>query len=163
MPRHQDMTGSDLHEPKGVDAASANTVYLANGSGSGTWSKVTSSAIGTTTIKNLNKDITALQFTDIGTAGSLYYGIGRACTLAKIVVVPQGVTATADTILTFRNDAGTSMGTITLTSGAAAGTVFTLSPASNNVFVADTKLQIDSDGGTSTTTLALISLELVWS
>ena len=37
---HSTLTGTDLHEPKGVASASANQVYRANGSGSGTWGKV---------------------------------------------------------------------------------------------------------------------------
>ena len=35
--QHNLITGSDLHEPKGVAAASNKTVYVANGSGSGVW------------------------------------------------------------------------------------------------------------------------------
>ena len=35
--QHNLITGSDLHEPKGVSAASNKTVYVANGSGSGAW------------------------------------------------------------------------------------------------------------------------------
>lgn len=38
MTEHSLLTGASLHEPKGVDGASANTVYIANGSGSGAWS-----------------------------------------------------------------------------------------------------------------------------
>ena len=34
---HSSLTGSDLHEPKGVAAASSGEVYIANGSGSGHW------------------------------------------------------------------------------------------------------------------------------
>lgn len=37
--QHNLITGSDLHEPKGVAAASNKTVYVANGSGSGSWTK----------------------------------------------------------------------------------------------------------------------------
>lgn len=35
--QHSALTGAELHEPKGAAAASANTVYVANGSGSGSW------------------------------------------------------------------------------------------------------------------------------
>lgn len=38
--QHSTLTGSDLHEPKGVAAASVNQVYSATGSGSGTWKKI---------------------------------------------------------------------------------------------------------------------------
>lgn len=34
---HSTLTGSDLHEPKGVAGASAQDVYIANGVGSGVW------------------------------------------------------------------------------------------------------------------------------
>jgi microcystin-dependent protein len=34
---HRDLTGVSLHEPKGAAAAAAGQVYVANGSGSGSW------------------------------------------------------------------------------------------------------------------------------
>lgn len=43
--QHNLITGSDLHEPKGVAAAGANHVYVANGSGSGTWQTVASGSL----------------------------------------------------------------------------------------------------------------------
>lgn len=38
MPEHNTITDPDLHEPKGVAAATIGQVYIANGSGSGVWS-----------------------------------------------------------------------------------------------------------------------------
>jgi len=35
--QHSSLTGAELHEPKGVAAASADTVYVADGGGSGNW------------------------------------------------------------------------------------------------------------------------------
>lgn len=35
--QHSALTDPNLHEPKGVSTAAANQVYVANGSGSGTW------------------------------------------------------------------------------------------------------------------------------
>lgn len=37
---HKNLTGVDLHEPKGIEGAVANRVYVSNGSGSGTWSQL---------------------------------------------------------------------------------------------------------------------------
>jgi microcystin-dependent protein len=37
MTAHKDMTGADLHEPKGVADATSGQVYVADGSGSGSW------------------------------------------------------------------------------------------------------------------------------
>lgn len=41
---HASLTGSQLHEPKGVDTATLGTVYVANGAGSGNWSNVGTSS-----------------------------------------------------------------------------------------------------------------------
>lgn len=38
--QHKLITDPDIHEPKGVAAATSNKVYVSNGSGSGTWQKV---------------------------------------------------------------------------------------------------------------------------
>lgn len=37
---HSQLTGSDLHEPKGAFSAAANRVYVSDGVGSGVWSQV---------------------------------------------------------------------------------------------------------------------------
>lgn len=34
---HKDLTGSQIHEPKGVDSADFGSVYVADGEGSGSW------------------------------------------------------------------------------------------------------------------------------
>lgn len=38
--QHSSLSDPNLHEPKGVSTAAANTAYLANGSGSGAWTPV---------------------------------------------------------------------------------------------------------------------------
>lgn len=42
---HATLTGSQLHEPKGSDSAALGTVYVANGSGSGSWQSVGTSSL----------------------------------------------------------------------------------------------------------------------
>lgn len=37
MSVHKDLTGADLHEPKGADTATAGKVYVSDGAGSGVW------------------------------------------------------------------------------------------------------------------------------
>lgn len=37
---HSSLTGSNLHEPKGIATAGSGEVYLANGAGSGTWTSL---------------------------------------------------------------------------------------------------------------------------
>lgn len=48
MPLHKDLADAHLHEPKGIAGASANRVYVSNGSGSGAWSQVTTSLMSQT-------------------------------------------------------------------------------------------------------------------
>lgn len=43
--QHKNIPDAELHEPKGVASATANTTYFANGSGSGTWKKVGSETL----------------------------------------------------------------------------------------------------------------------
>lgn len=40
MVQHKDLTGAELHEPKGVETASSGEVYVADGSGSGSWQAI---------------------------------------------------------------------------------------------------------------------------
>lgn len=42
---HSVLTGTDLHESKGVAAAVANRVYVSNGAGSGSWSQLPDAAL----------------------------------------------------------------------------------------------------------------------
>lgn len=162
MPEHRDLTGASLHESKGVDSAAANTVYVANGAGSGAWSKLPAAAVDTSTIKNTNKEHITVFFDDIGTAGSRYIPILRACKINLVYVSPQLATAGSTTVITLRNDAGTAMGTINIPSAAAAGSLQTTTPVANNTFTAGTKLQIDTDGGTSTASDAIFTIEIEW-
>jgi hypothetical protein len=39
---HKNLTGGDLHEPKGITAAPANSAYVADGAGSGVWTPTAS-------------------------------------------------------------------------------------------------------------------------
>lgn len=45
MSVHSTLTGADLHEPKGADSASIDTVYVANGAGTGVWKKLDSNQV----------------------------------------------------------------------------------------------------------------------
>lgn len=48
--QHKDITGDNIHEPKGVATAAAKLSYVSNGSGSGTWKRIgTDNLLGLTT------------------------------------------------------------------------------------------------------------------
>ena len=138
MPLHSALTGTDLHEPKGVAAAAAGKIYLSNGLGSGSW------AVPPYTLTSV--------IDDVSTAATIYLPIPYAGTVTKVVTVLAGSLTTANATVTVRNAAAVSMGTLTITqSGSAAGDIDTLSPVSNNTVVSDSRISVETDGASDTT------------
>lgn len=58
MPLHKDLTGAELHEPKGVESALSGTVYVANGSGSGSWTNLGGDRVTLTTLTSEGGNLT---------------------------------------------------------------------------------------------------------
>jgi len=61
MVQHSSLTGSECHEPKGADTASAGEIFVADGAGSGSWN----AAIEYGAINNQETD--AVSVSSIGT------------------------------------------------------------------------------------------------
>lgn len=63
---HKDITDPNIHEPKGASAALVDTVYVSNGSGSGSWSKV-----GAGSLQGITSDggLSGLQLLSDGSDG----------------------------------------------------------------------------------------------
>jgi hypothetical protein len=147
---HANLTGADLHEPKGADTASANTVYVADGSGSGTWKKISDQEINSTEVLNVNKTSTLATFKDISTAGSLMIPISFASTLTGITAVLSGTLTGADCTLNVYKKGGLLIGTFVITyTGSAKGDTYQLTPTTNNTFVATDYIEIASDGAST--------------
>ena len=78
MAAHSTLTGADLHEPKGVAAASAGQIYIADGAGSGAWTAVTLGAQAEhISIQNANfgSGATAPTQTNVGNYNGWSFGI----------------------------------------------------------------------------------------
>ena len=149
MPQHKDLMGTDLHENKGVATASDNFVATAL-SGATVWQKVTTSNIDTASIPSINVRSIHTKFVNAGLTEKTYVTVPFKGTLTKVDTVLESALAGADAVLTVRNNAGSSAGTITVAlSGSAAGDKDSLVPASNNTFVVGDNLSIESDGGPS--------------
>jgi len=160
MPSHASLTGANLHEPKGADSASANTVYVANGSGSGTWQKVGANSIGSD-IYNSNKIWLTAVLADVSTASSVYIPVPRACTLSKVTSIISNTITSANSTITVTKVGGGVAGTMTIAySGSAEGDIDELTPASNNTFTAGQWFKIATDGGSSTTATITFLIEL---
>ena len=159
MVAHSALTGANLHEPKGVASASVGQVYVADGAGSGTWQKVGNSELDTTEVLNTNEFYLTALIDDVSTMDEIYVAIPHDCTLDKVITVLEGALTDADAVLTFRDDADSSAGTITVAfTSSAAKDVDTLAPASNNVFSEDDVLTIETDGGSTGTQKLFITM-----
>ena len=64
---HADLTGDQLHEPKGIETATDGDVYVADGLGSGAWENPSA------TFYNKNKYAITQRFDDLAAAGSIYF------------------------------------------------------------------------------------------
>ena len=159
MVAHSTLTGANLHEPKGVATASVGQVYVADGAASGAWQKIGTSELDTTEIiDNLEFYMTAL-IDDVSTMDEIYVAIPHDCTLDKVITVLEGALTDADAVITVRDDADSSAGTITVAfTSSAAKDVDTLTPASNNVFSEDDVLTIETDGGSTGTQKLFITM-----
>jgi|TARA_R110000787_G_scaffold227545_2_gene335216 hypothetical protein len=150
--KHSTLTGASLHEPKGVAATSVNFVYVANGSGSGTWQKIAAAQINTSSIKNSNIVVVGpFQFENISTASSQFFVPGLAGDITKIYTVIDGAIATANCGITFEIG-GTlvTSGAITITqSGSAAGNVDSSTPSGANTLTAGQALEVISSGAST--------------
>jgi len=134
--QHSALTGSDLHEPKGVASATAGKVYISNGSGSGAWTSA--------------GEIITGYIDDVSTAEVVHVPMPFAGTISKVITVLEGAITNADATITVKNASAASMGTLTITqSGSAAGDVDTLSPSSNNTVSANTFITVETDGGST--------------
>jgi len=150
--QHANLTGAELHEPKGVAGASVNTLYVANGSGSGTWQKVTATQIDATTVNNLNKVVLNVHHDNLSTTSSRFVVAPIAGTIIAIYSVIDSSIATADTVLSFEiGGVAVTNGNITITqSGSAAGDVDSSTPTGNNTVSAGQAIEVISNGGTTT-------------
>ena len=97
---HNTLTGVELHEPKGVSAATAQSVYSATGSGSGIWKKVDTVMLSGVTSTGTAGDLVLADgsggFTLSSTAhGNVYfYNIPSPYTLAVTGTNFQKINAT---------------------------------------------------------------------
>lgn len=88
---HSSLTGAELHEPKGANGASQNTVYVANGSGSGAWSNHYTFAL-----------TTSLTFTN-----SSFNSVTVYSSLSNLAKIPYNCTVDAISLeASFHNGSG---------------------------------------------------------
>jgi len=134
--QHNTLSGSELHEPKGIDSASAGEVYVADGSSGGAWSP--------------RIEILTGVIADVSIAETVYVPIPYSGNVAKIMTVIEGSIATSDATITVKDNAGNTIGTLTITqSGSAAGDVDSNTTLSNTLVTDDDYITVETDGSST--------------
>ena len=156
MALHKDLTGTELHEPKGVASATAGTVYVSNGSGSGNWTPLYGGVL------NLNKYSLSSQMTDISTANDkVYFYIPYKSQMTSIAAVLYGPISTANAVLSVYVNGVLFADSLTVTqSGSSAGQVHQVNFTTANTISAGSVVEVRTDGASDTTARAEISLNL---
>lgn len=159
MPIHSALTGSDLHEPKGQSTASVNTVYVADGSGSGTHKKLTLDSLDLTSVQNPNTVFIHAVLPDVSTPSFIIVPAPANCTFVSAVSILSGAITGSDASVSFtRNDAssfGSAM--VVAVSGSAEGVIDTFTATTNTNITDPGYVKISTNGAsTDTQSLSLI-------
>lgn len=163
MAVHSQLTGDDLHEPKGVESATAGELYVADGAGSGAWQSLDFDSFGASPLAYLETVVLNAVLADVSAVSFILVPIPLTMTLQSARLVLGGGITTADAAVSFTRNGADSMGSaVTITQAASAeGTSFTFTPSANQTVTGPGYIKIASDGGSDTTQPLYISLYLL--
>ena len=148
MPAHSSLTGADLHESKGVDTAGANSIFIADGAGSGSFGYLGPLNFDGAQIKNLNMVILTVKISDLANASTVTIPIPNTCYLLNATSCITGAISGGNSVLTFSRAGSATIGTITIdASGSGEGILDAITTPVNNLFTGPSWLKIASDGG----------------
>lgn len=148
MPLHSTLSGTDLHESKGVAAASANTVAVADGLGSTTWKKFTTVSADSTSWVAINKMNYTVTVPSAAAISDFYIPFNRAGNVVRVDAALCGAITVTDLTITIRNGA-TIIGTITIPqAGSAAGTSGSSTISVNNAIALGGVLRLTTNAVT---------------
>lgn len=147
MALHKDLTGAELHEPKGVASAASGTVYVADGSGSGDWTPVYDG------VYNLNEYWMDGTITDISTVSDkCYIYVPVDSEIFEIAAIINTALTTADAVLSVYINGVLFADTLTVTqAGSFAGQLHHTDTTTSNTVPAGSVLEIRSNGASDTT------------
>lgn len=164
---HSSITGTDNHEPKGVESALVDTVYKANGAGSGTWTKVDADEVLVADTNNVlaasnveaalyelyqTRSLIEGVFLDVSSVETVLMPIPFNCRVLQIKMILANSITVANSVVTVTRSDGAAMGTQTIAfAGSAEGTTFTFVPSGNDLFAGHNYIKLVSDGGATTT------------
>lgn len=158
---HSTLTGEDLHEPKGQANAGADTVYVADGVGSGIHKKIPLNSLDLTSIQNPNTIYINAVLADVSNPSSILVPAPDGCTFDSAVMHLGNAITLANSSVTFvRNDAASFGAPVVIAFTASAeGTTFTFTSTSNQIITAPGYVKIVTDGASTTTAPLYIRLK----
>lgn len=144
--QHSAIADADRHEPKGASTAVAGSVYVSDGSASGSW--------------KWQPQALTLGIATLNAVADYYLVMPHACTIDKVFTVIDSALATVDKTLTL-SIGGTAVtgGVITITSAAsAAGDIDSCAPTALNSVTAGGALKIAATGASTGDTRCHITI-----
>jgi hypothetical protein len=156
MAEHRNLTGAELHEPKGVASATAGTVYVANGSGSGAWTAVDANNLV------LNQFFLQARMEDVSApSDNVYFYIPVKSEMVRLVAVLHGPITVANAIVSIYVNGVLFADSLTVTfTGSAAGQAHVKTITTSNTITAGSVIEVRTDGASTTTAKASIQLDL---
>jgi len=153
LTEHRLLTGASLHEPKGVETASAGQVYVSDGFGSGSW---VSRNDGNFT---LNRFVLQGLIPDVSETTSFYDTVTTKASLSKVYLTLGGTITGAPSVLTIYKNNIAQTPTLSvpfLGSGAGVSVSYNISPAL--IFNEGDIIRVGSDGGSTGSQNVAVSL-----
>ena len=156
MALHRDLTGDELHEPKGIESAPLGSVYVANGESSGNWLDQHNGNL------TLNKYFLDGKMTDISTPNDhVYFFVPQKSKIVSLAVVLDGPITVANNIITAYVNGVAYPDTLNVPfSGSGAGTAYSRATPTDNVLNAGVVVEVRTDGASSSAAGAYIQLGL---
>lgn len=151
MPLHSSLTGADLHEPKGIETATAGSVYTASGGGTGVWQKLPAAnslvadpnnVFAGSTVEDVLYELYQTDFlvegniSNLSTPEKTLLPIPFTCDILSLKMILADPISGSDAIITVTRSDGAAMGSQTITAaGSAEGSSFILMPTGNAHFI----------------------------
>src|SRR6476661_275023 len=147
MALHKDLTGAELHEPKGADAASDGDVYVADGAGSGSWQARYSGVLA------LNQYWLTGRMDDISAVNNrVYFVVPVQSEIVSLSAILDGAVTTGNATLSIYINGVLFTDTLVVPyAGSSAGTLATMNAITANTIAAGSVVEVRSDGGSDTT------------
>lgn len=157
--QHKNITEADLHETKGASTASANSVHIANGAGSTSWSKISTDNIDTGSIFNTNKVVLTISVPSPNAVFTRYVPLPANMLLSSCYAVLDAAATGATLNIVVANTTLT-CSTFSFATSDVAGTVKSDITPANNVFTAGSTIIIKNT--TSVTSAGNLTVTLVF-